>query len=173
MPGRIAGWVAGAMLGLAAAQPALAQGDPITAQTLIDRAEIGDLLTRYYYNLGHASPNSFAEFYVEDAQFVVAGKTFRGREQIEGVYKGVPRDAPQVASFSFNVQLTNPLIAVRGHSATAQVIFTEVVMPHEGDAPRIIAQGREFDRLVKRGGKWRFVRREVVNGSATPADWRE
>jgi hypothetical protein len=160
-------------LALAATAPARAQG--ISAGTLIDRAQIEDLLTRYYYNFGKAGGASFGIFYTDDAEMILGKTSYKGRAAIEGAYKGLANaDIPQRKSFSFNVLLTNPLVVVHGATATARLIFTEVVIDKQGGAPRILTQGKEFDHLVKDKGQWRITRRQIVGADqGPPADWKD
>lgn len=158
---------------LAAAPAARAQTAPLTPQTAVDRLEIDDLLERYYANFGKNEGESFGEFYAEDAEFVLGGKSYKGREAIAGVYKGIGGGAqnPSANRFSFNVLLTNKVITLHGDKATAQMIFTEIVMDTPQAPPRLLTQGREYDNLAKVGGKWRFTKRQVVAGTKPPAGW--
>ena len=158
------GLVLGLMIALAPA--AGAQEHPVTAQTLVDRAQIEDLLTRYYYNLGHASADSFSAFYTSDAELVLGPNSYKGKDGIEGAYKAAGANAPGRKAFSFNVLLSNPLIVVHGSAATAQLIFTEIIIDTQGAAPRVLTQGREYDDLVKLNGQWRFKRRRILPGAS-------
>src|SRR5262249_25483367 len=126
-----------AALSAAAAALAFAQGPAVraqevtfTPQMVVDRAAIDDLLERYYANFGKAEGEAFGSFYADDAEFVLGDKTYKGREAIAGVYKGIGSSGqnPAANRFSFNVLLTNKVIAVHGDKATAQMIFTEVIM---------------------------------------------
>lgn len=163
-----------AVLALGTTPAAQAQGSEITAQTLVDRAQIEDLLTRYYYNLGHSSATSFAAFYADDAELVLGTKSFRGKDGIEGAYKAAGEaPTPQRKAFAFNVLLSNPLIVVHGDTATARLIFTEIVFDTKGAAPRILTQGREFDHFVKVKGAWRFSKRQIMGAEQMPTDWTE
>ncbi len=164
-----------AVLGLMLAQaaPAAAQEVPITVQTVVDRAQIEDLLQRYYNNFGKAEGESFSSFYADDAEFVLGPKTYKGKDEIAGAYKAIgggPTN-PAAGRFSFNVLMTNPVITVRGDTATAQMIFTEIVMDTASAPPRLLTQGREYDHLVKIKGQWRFSRRQVVPGTKPPEGW--
>jgi hypothetical protein len=158
---------------LATGAPVSAQG--ITSSTLVDRAEIEDLLTRYYNNFGKAGGGSFGSFYTDDAEMVLGKASYKGRVAIEGAYKGLANaDIPQRKSFSFNILLSNPLIVVKGTTATARLIFTEIVIDKQGDAPRLLTQGKEFDRLVKVNGAWRISSRQIVGAEqGPPAGWTE
>ncbi len=163
------GLAAGLML--AQGPVAAAQESAITAQTLVDRSQIEDLLTRYYYNLGHASPDSFSRFYADGAELILGANSYKGKDGIENAYKVAGAANPGLKAFSFQVLLNNPLIVVHGDKATAQLIFTEVVIDKEGDMPHLLTQGREYDHLVRMGGQWRFQKRQITTGAQEPAGW--
>jgi hypothetical protein len=172
---RAAGWgTALAAICVTAGAAAPVQAQKISAATLVDRAEIEDLLTRYYYNFGKAGGASFGAFYTDDAEMVLGKTSYKGRAAIEGAYKALSgADIPQRKSFSFNVLMTNPLVVVQGNTATARLIFTEVVIDKQGDAPRVLVQGKEFDKLVKVNGEWRIAKRQIVGADqGPPSDWQ-
>lgn len=162
-------------LGLASSAGAPALGQALNAGALADRAQIEDLLTRYYYNFGKTGDRNFGAFYSDDAEMVLGKTSYKGREAIEGAYKALSTaDIPQRKSFAFNILMTNPLIVVHGTTATARLIFTEVVVDKQGDPPRILTQGKEFDNLVKVKGAWRIAKREIVGPEqGAPAGWKE
>jgi hypothetical protein len=162
--------VAAAALALAQGGAATAQQARLNAQTVVDRAEIEDLLSRYYWNFGGSSEN-FANFYTPDAELVLGAKSYKGTAGIESAYKGVPADTPQRRSFSFNVLPSNVLISVHGDTAVAQLVFTEIVIDKQGDAPRILTQGREFDHLARYKGRWLISKRQIMGANAKPDDW--
>ena len=159
----------------ASAQPGPATQAPMAAmQAVIDRAAIEDLLTRYYYNLGHSTPGGFTAFYADDAELVLGGKSYKGKEGVESAYKAAGgANNPAANRFSFQVLLSNPLVTIHGDAATAQLIFTEIVIDKQGDAPRLLTQGREYDNLVKVGGEWKFHKRQITPGAQEPAGWGE
>ena len=167
--GRRAAGALALSLGLVLLQAPAASAQ-MSAQTLADRAEIGDLLARYYWNFGVGS-ESFTSFYAPDAEMVLGKNSYKGGAAIEGAYKAVPADAPQRKSFSLNILPTNILIVVHGGTATAQLVFTEVVVDKQGDAPRILTQGREFDHLVKLKGRWLISKRQIMGPNGKPDDW--
>jgi hypothetical protein len=163
------------MLGMA-----MSFGTPVAAQTvnagsLLDRAQIEDLLTRYYYNFGKTNGENFGAFYTDDAEMSLGKTSYKGRSAIEGAYKALSNaDIPQRKSFAFNILMTNPLVVVHGATATARLIFTEVVVDKQGDAPRVLTQGKEFDNLVKVKGQWRISRRQILGAEqGAPSDWKE
>ena len=149
---------------------ALVQAPAAAAQQLADRAEIEDLLTRYYWNFGGGG-DSFGQFYAPDGEMVLGTKSYKGLDAIAGAYKAVPQDAPQRKSYSLNILMSNLLVDVHGATATAQLVFTETVKDTQEAAPRILTQGREFDHLVKLKGQWRISKREILGPADKPADW--
>jgi hypothetical protein len=156
-------------LGLAQAPAAQAQ-DRMTAQGAVDHAEIEDLLNRYYWNFGGGG-ESFTAYYAPDAELVLGPKSYKGLDGIASAYSSVPKDVPQRKSYSFNVLMSNPLIELHGDTATAQLVFTEIVKDTADAAPRILTQGREFDHLVKLKGKWLISKRQIMGAADKPADW--
>ena len=151
------------------------QAQKVTAATLVDRAQVEDLLTRYYNNFGKAGGESFGAFYSDDAEMLLGKTSYKGRAAIEGAYKGLANaDIPQRKSFAFNILMTNPLIVVHGSTATARLLFTEIVVDKEGDAPRILTQGKEFDDLAKVKGEWRITKRQILGANqGPPSDWKD
>ena len=52
----------------------------VTAETLVDRLQIQDLVTRYYNNFGRENAENFADFYAEDAELILGERHFKGRK---------------------------------------------------------------------------------------------
>lgn len=152
--------------------------DAMSAQTLIDRAQINDLITRYYYNFGRADAQSFADFYADDAELILGARSYKGREGIESAYGrgggNQNQDRPaRPERYSFNVTISNPLIVVHGDTATSQVIFTEYVIQNQGDPLEVTTQGREYATFVKTSDGWRYKTRQIVGGDDIPEGWKE
>jgi ketosteroid isomerase-like protein len=154
--------------------------EPITAQSLIDRAQIEDLITHYYYNFGRENAQNFADFYAEDAKLILGARTYEGREGIESAYGRGPAAANQNQDrparpprYSFNVTISNPLIVVHGDTATSQVIFTEYVIQNQGDPLQVTTQGREYATFVRTAAGWRYKTRQIVGGDDYPEGWTE
>ncbi len=154
-----------AILSLALAAPAIAQTAVTTAQTLLDRIQIEDLITNYYDNLGGGK--GFAAFYVPDAVFDVNGKVYKGQEAIERAYKELGATSP-IPKGTFHMLLTNPRIVVTGDTAVARFLWTGILNEQAKAPPRFIEQGREYDVLVKRNGEWRISKRVVIADSGLP-----
>lgn len=154
---------------------ALAQPAPeITMQTLIDRAKIEDMLTRYMTGLGHSTIEAYVAFYTDDAELIMGDRRAKGRAAIFDAYKGIraAAGAERAQAHAFNTLLSNPLITVHGDRATVQLTFTEVITDTPQSAPRVLVQGREYDELARVNGQWLFKKRQVVSGRTAPVDWR-
>jgi hypothetical protein len=165
--------LAAAIVAFAPVSGAVAQGTPLTAEALADRAAIEDLLTRYYNNFGGGIESKLGEFYAEDGEMILGANHYKGIEAIRGAYAAVPADAPQRRSFALNILIGNMLVTLHGDTATARLVFTETVTDKQGDAPRILTQGREFDTLVKRDGRWLLLTRQIMGANGVPEGWQD
>jgi hypothetical protein len=150
----------------------IAQAQELTLETLIERQMLQDLITRYYYNFG-GTPESFANFYVEDGELTIdlIGQSFKGRDAIARAYTSTGGEAPR--NFSFNSLISNLLIKVNGDTATAQLVWTENVVREERDPVQMPFQGREYSTFVKVDGKWMYRTRELRGGTEAPEGWAE
>jgi len=162
-----------ATVALAPANDASALGTPPSAQELADKVAIEDLITSYYNNFGGAVESRIAEYYAEDGEMVLGQNHYRGIDAIKGAYAAVPADAPQRRSFALNILISNMLITVHGDTATARLVFTETMIDKQGDPPRVFTQGREFDTLVKRNGRWFFMSRQIMGANGIPDGWQD
>lgn len=164
--------VFGAVVCFALALGQAARAQDITAQSLIDRAQIQDLITRYYYNFGKENPESFPDFYTDDAELILGATHFKGSDGIAKAYSG-GGNGPAQGAYSFNVTISNPLIVVHGNTASAQLTFTEFLIDKQGDPPRVLTQGREYGTFVKAHGQWRYKTRQIKGGTEPPEGWKE
>ncbi len=155
-----------AVLAMSAA-PALAEYPVTTLTTLLDRAQIEDLLVNYYENFG-VTDNNFSTYYVADGVLDVNGLVARGREQIEDLYRKTAEGTPKRPG-RFHMLLTNPRIVVHGDSATADVVWTGIISETPVSTPRFVEQGREHDELVKHNGRWYFKHRIITSDGGMPA----
>jgi len=135
------------------ASSALAQSAPeITTQTLIDRAKIEDMLTRYMTELGHSTIEGYVAFYTDDAELIMGGKSFKGHPAIFDGYTAIRAAAGSMRAqaFAFNTLLSNPLITVRGDTATVQLTFTEVITDTQQSSPRPLQSAICVSRVYER-----------------------
>ena len=172
-----------------ASAPAARAEDKMTVQSLIDRQLILDQITRYYYNFGKAERQAEESFYAEDGELILGTRHYKGREGIKQAYNRAPAApaagatpagaapaaaaAPPRERTAFNVAIENPLIIVRGDTATSQVIFTEYRQEKIGDPMKMTTQGKEYATWVKVNGQWLYKTRQIASGSNPPEGWKD
>jgi len=151
---------------------------PVTAETLLDRINIQDFLTRYYYDLSVGKAHELAEYFTEDAVLDVDGVVAKGHKEIAKLYER-PAGAKPAAQKGYrrgNMILSNPIINIEGNVATAHLLWTGVMNEGVGKAPALYEQGREYTELKKVNGKWLISRRFISSDSGLPdkfdATWK-
>lgn len=160
-----------AMLALAACQQTDAQGGDDTAvQAVLDRVAIEDMVVDYYAHLGGGDAGAFDDYFTADAVFDVNGNIANGRAEIEAMYAGIGEDPTSASNGGapFRMILSNPVIEVDGDTATARFIWTGIRNPAIDQEPVFEEQGREYDKLVKVDGTWKFAHRVVIADSGLP-----
>jgi hypothetical protein len=159
--------VSTALLLVILAQPVFAQ--QVAIETLLDRVQIEDLLTQYYYDLSLSNAHELSEYFVEDALLDVDGTVAKGRTEIAKLYQD-PSPAPktQEPARFMHMLLTNPIVKVNGNMATAHLIWTGVMDEGIGKLPQIVEQGREDTELTKLNGKWLIKRRYISTDGRMP-----
>jgi hypothetical protein len=155
-----------AVLGIASAVPVAAEHPAATLQTLLDKAQIEDLLVDYYNELGTGG-HDFSAFYVEDGVLDVNGLIAQGKKAIEELYKKASEGTPSRPG-TFRMLLTNLKVVINGNTATADVLWTGVNSETVKSAPQLIEQGREHDELIKRNGRWYFKHRVITSDGGLP-----
>jgi len=141
---------------------------------LTDRAEILNMANRYVSHLGGKSPDSFGQYFTDDAVFDVNGAVYKGKDAIVKLYTGLranrPADEAVDANGVSHMVLTNPVIDVKGDTATASFIWTGYHNPKDPtQVTEITEQGREYDLYVKQAdGKWLIKKRTVIADGYVP-----
>ena len=161
--------IAASILLMSLAQPVLAQ--QITVETLLDRIQIEDLLTRYYYNLSRSNAHELSEYFTENALLDVDGTIAKGRAEIAKLYQNPspdPKEPAPAPGRRMHMLLSNPIIDIKGNTATAHLIWTGVMNEGIGKLPQIVEQGREDTELVKQNGKWLIKRRYISTDGRMP-----
>lgn len=161
----------GALLLLQPPNLAIAQGTMTTQETLLDRIQIQDLLTRYYYDLSAGANHDLSQFYTKDAVLDVNGTTAKGREAIEKLYGTASGGGRSERQGRTHMLLNNLLVSVKGNTARAWLIWTGVMNDNVRVRPRFLEQGREYDELVKRNDRWYIKHRYISSDSGMPAAW--
>jgi ketosteroid isomerase-like protein len=161
------------------AQQQILEDRPITAKTLLDRIQIEDFLTRYYYDLSVGKAHELATYFTEDAVLDVDGMVAKGHAEIAKLYQrpeGAESPAAKAQYRRGSMLLTNPIINVEGDVATAHLIWTGVMNEGIGKAPSLYEQGREYTELRKVKGNWLISRRFISSDSGLPdrfdATWK-
>ena len=163
----------------ASAQKQILEDRPVTMETLLDRIQIEDFLTRYYYDLSVGKSKELAEYFTQDAVLDVDGVVAKGHQEIAKLYvRPAGAEAPVATAQRRrgSMLLTNPIINVEGTRATAHVIWTGVMNEGVGKPPSLYEQGREYSELRKVNGKWLISRRFISSDSGLPdrfdATWK-
>ena len=161
------------------AQKQILEDRPVTIETLLDRIQIEDFITRYYYDLSVGKAKELAEYFTEDALLDVDGVVATGHTEIAKLYtrpEGAEAPAAAAQRRRGNMLLTNPIINVEGNVATAHVIWTGIMNEGVGKPPSVYEQGREYTELRKVNGKWLISRRFISSDSGLPdrfdATWK-
>jgi uncharacterized protein (TIGR02246 family) len=158
-----------AVLTTALALGACNQGPDAETQKLADRIAVEDLITDYYENFGGTENEDFAKYYTEDASFDVNGLVYKGHKEIVKLYDDLGEEPDNAAQGgTFHMLLTNPVVKVDGDKATVKVFWTGVMNDKIDAPPHLVEQGREYDLLVKRDGKWLIQKRVVIADSGLP-----
>jgi hypothetical protein len=160
-----------ALLAPAAAPVVAQEAKPLTMATLLDRIQIEDLLTRYYYDLSKGKAHELAEYFTEDALLDVDGTIAKGHAEIGKLYQrpeGAAAPEPTAQRRRGHMLLNNPVISIDGDKATAEVIWTGVMNDGVGKAPSLYEQGREYSELRKVKGRWLISKRCISSDSGTP-----
>lgn len=145
---------------------------PVTMETLLDRIQIEDFLTRYYYDLSVGKSHELADYFTEDALLDVDSTVARGHAEIGKLYER-PEGAAEAPVTTAqrrrgHMLLTNPIINVEGDRATVHVLWTGVMNEGLGKAPSLYEQGREYSELRKVNGKWLISVRYITSDSGLP-----
>lgn len=138
-----------------------------TLQMVLDRMAIEEVFVRYYSGLGSGDPDGFGGFFADEAELDVNGIVCRSKEEIAKLYRDVAADKPNLTG-QFRMILSNLFIEVDGDTATAQMLWTQTLNDTLKGPPRLIEQGREFDRLVRQNGRWKIKQRVVIADSGLP-----
>src|SRR5689334_25420056 len=97
---------------IAFALPALAEQPATTLTTLLDKAQIEDLLVEYYNGLG-SGREDFGHYYLEDGVLDVNGLMGKVQKGIEDLYRKIAAGSP-ARQGTFHMLLSNLRAVVHG-----------------------------------------------------------
>ena len=149
-----------ALLAFQIPQSAFADNVQTSQATLLDRIQIEDLISNYYWDMTSSGRHELSEYYVEDAVLDVNGIIYKGREAIQSAYA---QSGQEASRGKIHMLLNNPRIRVNGDTATAETVWTGVISETVRVPPRLFEQGREYDGLVKKDGRWYFTKRVITS----------
>ena len=110
-----------------------------------DQAAIRRLVADYALALDVGDADECVKLFTPDAEFLVYGRSFAGRDAIAKMFRDAPR----------GLHLTGiSRIDVRDNTATAR---SQVLFVRAGDLH--LRPALYDDELVRDGGQWRFLRR--------------
>ena len=150
-------------LSLVLAQPATADNMQTSQATLLDRIQIEDLISNYYWDMTSSGRDMLSEYYVDDAVLDVNGIVYQGHQSIQSAYAQT-----ELPRGTFRMLMNNPKIRVNGDTATAETVWTGVMSDSVRMSPRLYEQGREHDELVKKNGRWFFKKRVITSDAGLP-----
>lgn len=157
------------LLGIITALPAAAQPPITTQETLLDRIQIEDMLLAYYYGFEVDEGHDWTAMYTEDAVLDINGMVYRGKGEIQSLYDNYGEISPEEnVPGKVHVLMTNPRIIVNGSTATAHMIYTEIMNDSVYLAPRLIEQGREDTKFIKIDGRWFITERLITQDGGLP-----
>jgi len=124
-------------------------------QRLEDILEIQQLFIDYGHHLDAGDFEAYASLFANEGEVLLGplGRA-KGREQIRALMEKALDGA---VGSSFHV-ISNPMIALRGDTASSDVLWT-VVRREEDGLPSLSMIGRHRDKLVREDGRWRFLKR--------------
>jgi hypothetical protein len=157
-----------AILLLFLAQPVCAQ--QVTMETLLDRIQIEDLLTRYYYDLSRSNAHELSEYFTEVPCSMWMARLPKDAQKSASCTRPrlrLQRTAP-APNRRMHMLLSNPIIKINGNRATAHLLWTGVMNEGIGKLPQVVEQGREDTELVKQNGKWLIKRRYITADGRMP-----
>lgn len=164
---KIAAICASAAAIAAAASPAAARPPSVTAENMLDRIQIEELIINYYAELGGGAHSNLSEYFTEDAIFIVNGKRYIGRKAIDDIYAELGAQASKLRQGKGHMLLNNLSVQFDGaNKATSRMIWTGVMNDNLKAPPRVFEQGREYSTLEKIDGVWYFKQRNIVSDSA-------
>jgi uncharacterized protein (TIGR02246 family) len=136
----------------------------MTPEELRADLEIRALVARYCHAIAHRDDDAWADTFAKDGEWVVLGRTARGRDEALALYRKL------VAGFPWIVQVaTNGIVEVHGDTATGRWIITEYLQRQDGVPGVNVGVYRDSYRRCE-DGRWRFARRVFTPTYLGPAD---
>jgi uncharacterized protein (TIGR02246 family) len=128
-----------------------------------DETAVRNLISSYAHAADDGDGEALAELFVDGGDGIQSlGLSIQGTDKLAALIKGI-YDANLK-----HLQL-NSVINIEGDTASAvSDLMVQAVLPDAGW--QTIAQGRYHDDMVRKGGRWQFVKREIIWHRATPSE---
>jgi uncharacterized protein (TIGR02246 family) len=123
-----------------------------------DHLAILQLVARYNHAIDGGDGEAFADAFTEDGVLDAGAFVLEGRDALRAFANSFPTTmrAPRHIA-------TNPVIDGAGDRAELRAYVQLYALDGEPPAQQVRASGTYRDELVKKDGRWRFVRRSFVN----------
>lgn len=120
-----------------------------------DERAIRELVARYCHAIADADDESWTDTWAEDGEWIVLGRTVRGREAIVAHYRKLVEPVRWVVQIA-----QNGLIDVTGDTARGRWMILEWLQWEAGGGAQNVGQYRD---RYRRGadGSWRFAQRDL------------
>jgi hypothetical protein len=137
--------------------------------------ELSMLVTALWYEIDHADGSAASGFFTADAELTFSRRTFRGTEQINGVYRDRAARGPRVSC-----HLMSNLHVLQRQVDAVETLSALVLYARDGTppipttVPVLVAD--VFDRFVRYRGpdvqarRWLIASRRIENRFLMPGD---
>jgi len=139
-------------------------GSPVTAQELLDREAIRDVLLEYGRAFDERRVEDYANLFAENGTWGGGPNPATGPAGVlEMITRTVAMIPTEPGNRNFHV-MTNMDVEVDGDTATAWSRYT-FYMPGENGSPVAFVSGVYDDKLVRVDGTWKFLSRVLTQDS--------
>ena len=123
-----------------------------------DKLEIQELAARYNHAVDSGDGAAYAATFTDDGVMAAGEMKLEGRDALEQFAKGFgqSQNSPRHV-------ISNIVVEGDGDHATLRAYIQMFVM--DNGRQQIATAGKYNDDLIKKDGKWRFVRREFIADS--------
>jgi 3-phenylpropionate/cinnamic acid dioxygenase small subunit len=137
-------------------------------QTLLDRAEIEELVVRYITSLDTRDADTYANVFTEDAIYETPIAVYEGRAAIRKIVTDLQESrARSEAAGNTPVDLyhvmSNSSIELISGTEARHTSYAQTVRAAEGGQFVVGFMGRYEDVIVKRDGRWQILSRKLVS----------
>lgn len=137
-------------------------------QTLADRAEIEELITRYVTALDGLDADAYEGVFTADGEYDVTGTVYKGRPAIRKIVTDLQasrarNDAAGTPSPQLYHVMANHSIEILDATHARHQSYAQTVRVADSGQFVVGFMGRYEDVLVKEGGRWYIKSRKLVS----------